>query len=192
MLGWGKIVAVVRCCRRLFAAVLVVWLTAGAGASAQGIRDLEEYRLGSGDRLNIIVFGHPEVSGEFEVGGSGQVTLPLLGQVEAVGLTVTELTDRIAAALDQDYLVDPRVTIEVLNYRPFYILGEINSPGSYAYISGLSVRQAVAIAGGFTRRARESPVVVIRDTENGREIVEVNLDEPVLPGDTIEIKRRLF
>lgn len=192
MLGWGKIVAVVRCCRRLFAAVLVVWLTAGAAASAQGIGDLEEYRLGSGDRLDITVFGHPDVSGEFEVGGSGRVTLPLLGQVTAAGLTVTELTDRIAAALDRDYLVDPRVTIEVLNYRPFYILGEINSPGSYAYISGLSVRQAVAIAGGFTRRARESPVVVIRDTENGRETLEVNLDAPVLPGDTIEIERRLF
>ncbi len=184
--------AVVCCCRRLFAAVLVVWLTAGAGASAQGIRDLEEYRLGSGDRLNIIVFGHPDVSGEFEVGGSGQVSLPLLGQVEAAGLTVTELTDRIAEALDRDYLVNPRVTIEVLNYRPFYILGEINSPGSYSYVSGLTIRQAVAIAGGFTRRARESPVVVIRDTKNGPEIVEVNLDELVLPGDTIEIKRRLF
>ena len=192
MLGWGKIVAVVRCCRRLLAAVLVVWLTVGAAASAQGVGDIEEYRLGPGDRLNIIVFGHPDVSGEFEVGGSGQVSLPLLGQVEAAGLTVTELTDRIAEALDRDYLVNPRVTIEVLSYRPFYILGEINSPGSYAYVSGLTIRQAVAIAGGFTRRARESPVVVIRDTKDGREIVEVNLDEPVLPGDTIEIKRRLF
>jgi polysaccharide export outer membrane protein len=192
MLGWKEIVAVVCCCRRLFAAVLVVWLTAAAAASAQGIGDIDEYRLGPGDRLDITVFGHPDVSGEFEVGGSGQVTLPLLGQVAAAGLTVTELTDRIAAALDRDYLVNPRVTIEVLNYRPFYILGEINSPGSYPYISGLSIRQAVAIAGGFTRRARESPVVVIRDTENGRETVEVNLDAPVLPGDTIEIERRLF
>lgn len=191
MLGWGDVMAVVRCCRRLFAAMLVVWLTAAA-ASAQGVGDLEEYRLGSGDRLDITVFGHPDVSGEFEVGGSGQVTLPLLGQVAATGLTVTELTDRIAAALDRDYLVDPQVTIEVLNYRPFYILGEVESPGSYPYVSGLSVRQAVAIAGGFTRRARESPVVVIRDTGNGRETVEVNLDAPVLPGDTIEIERRLF
>ena len=191
MPGWGKIVAVVRCCRRLFTAVLVVWLTAAA-ASAQGVGDIEEYRLGPGDRLNIIVFGHPDVSGEFEVGGSGQVSLPLLGQVEAAGLTVIELKDRIAEALDRDYLVNPRVTVEVLNYRPFYILGEVKNPGSYPYVSGLSVRQAVAIAGGFTRRARESPVVVIRDTENGRETVEVNLDEPVLPGDTIEIERRLF
>ena len=175
---------------RLLAAVLVVWLT--AAASAQGIGDIEEYRLGPGDRLDITVFGHPDVSGEFEVGGSGQVSLPLLGQVEAAGLTVIELKDRIAEALDRDYLVNPRVTVEVLNYRPFYILGEAKSPGSYPYVSGLSVRQAVAIAGGFTRRARESPVVVIRDTENGRETVEVNLDASVLPGDTIEIERRLF
>ena len=98
----------------------------------------------------------------------------------------------ITTALDRDYIVNPKVSIEVLNYRPFYILGQVASPGSYPYVTGMDVRQAVAIAGGFTPRARTSTVTVIRQSAQGAVKIEATPDVPVLPGDTIEIQRRLF
>jgi protein involved in polysaccharide export with SLBB domain len=160
-------------------------VAAGAAADTQ-------YRISPGDKLNIIVFGQEDVSGEFQVDGTGNITMPLLGQMAAAGRSVTQLQSEITAALDKDYIVNPRVSIEVLNYRPFYILGQVNSPGSYPYVSGMDVRQAIAIAGGFTRRARTSSVKVIRETAKGSVEIEAKPDAPVLPGDTIEVDRRLF
>ena len=151
-----------------------------------------QYRLNVGDKLNIVVFGHEDVSGEFQIDGGGNITMPLLGQVAAANRIVTQLQAEITAALDKDYIVNPRVSIEVLNYRPFYILGQVNAPGSYPYVSGMDVRQAVAIAGGFTRRARTSTVTVIRESAEGTVEIEATPDVPVLPGDTIEVERRLF
>jgi protein involved in polysaccharide export with SLBB domain len=173
------------------------WLGA-AGAQAQkaaataGAATDAQYRLSPGDRLNIVVFGQEDVSGEFQIDGAGNITMPLLGQVAAASRTVTQLQTEITAALDRDYIVNPRVSIEVLNYRPFYILGQVNAPGSYPYVSGMDVRQAIAIAGGFTRRARTSTVTVIRETAEGAMEIEAKPDAPVLPGDTIEVERRLF
>jgi polysaccharide export outer membrane protein len=162
-----------------------------AAVAASAAADTQ-YRISPGDKLNIIVFGQEDVSGEFQVDGTGNITMPLLGQMAAAGRSVTQLQSEITAALDKDYIVNPRVSIEVLNYRPFYILGQVNSPGSYPYVSGLDVRQAIAIAGGFTRRARTSLVTVIRETANGSVEIEAKPDAPVLPGDTIEVDRRLF
>ena len=160
-------------------------------AAESGATDAQ-YRISAGDKLNIVVFGQEDVSGEFQVDGGGNITMPLLGQVAAAGRTVTQLQSEITAALDKDYIVNPRVSIEVLNYRPFYILGQVNSPGSYPYVSGMDVRQAIAIAGGFTRRARTSSVTVIRQTAKGSVEIDAKPDAPVLPGDTIEVERRLF
>jgi protein involved in polysaccharide export with SLBB domain len=160
-----------------------------AGAQAQSIT---EYRLGSGDRLKITVFGQADMSGEFAVDGAGTVTIPLVGSIPAARLTVPELTEAITQKLAKDFLVDPKVSIDVLNYRPFYVLGEVKSPGSYAYVVGVNMRQAIAIAGGFTRRARQSYVTVFRDTRDGKETFDAELDAPVLPGDTIEAERRIF
>jgi protein involved in polysaccharide export with SLBB domain len=173
---------------RLMAAVILL-LAVSAGADAQTIT---EYRLGSGDRLRVSVFGQPDMSGEFAVDGAGQVAIPLVGTVDAARLTVGELTVAITERLAKDFLVDPKVSIDVLNYRPFYVLGEVKSPGSYAYVVGLNLRQAIAIAGGFTRRARSSTVLVFRDTRDGKETFDAELDHGVLPGDTIEAERRLF
>lgn len=150
------------------------------------------YRLGSGDRLAISVFGHPDLSGEFEVDASGEIAYPLLGQVGARGHTLEELRGIIGDDLDRDFIVDPRVSVEVLNFRPFYILGQVNAPGSYPYVSGLNVRQAVAIAGGFTRRADQAEVVIVREIENGDIKYAATPNAPVLPGDTVEVRRRLF
>ncbi len=181
------------CARRLagvlgLAATLVVWLWAGP-APAQS---LQEYRLGPGDRLSIKVFGNDDLSGEFEVDSLGRMSLPLLGLVEANNKTIAELQAEVTDGLDRDYIVNPRVTIQVINYRPFFILGQVTKPGSYPYITGITVRQAIAVAGGFTRRAREEPVIVIHANDPGFAKNEVGLDTPVLPGDTIEVERRLF
>lgn len=166
--------------------------TAVQPSAAAAERIAETYRLGSGDRLQILVFGHPDVSGEFEVDGAGNVTFPLLGPVAAGGRTVEEVRGQIEADLNRDYLVDPSVTVEVLNYRPFFILGQVNAPGSYAYQAGMTVRQAVALAGGYTRRARTSSMQVVRQTEQGAVELEVEENALVFPGDTIEVERRFF
>ena len=162
-----------------------------AQLSAQPVA-LADYRLGPGDRLKVTVFGHPQESGEFEIDGSGNLAYPLLGRVPARGKTVPELQEFVRVELDRKFIVDPRVSIEVLNYRPFYIYGEVNRAGSYPFVSGLTIRRAVAIAGGFTRRARREPVVLIREREEGVQQIDSELDVPVLPGDIIEISRRLF
>ena len=170
--------------------VLVICLVLASPVSAQTA--LEDYRLGPGDRLKVTVFGHPQESGEFEIDGSGNLAYPLLGRVPARGRTVPELQAFVRDELNRKFIVDPRVSIEVLNYRPFYIYGEVNRAGSYPFVSGLTVRRAVAIAGGFTRRARYEPVLLIREKVTGVEKIDSALDVPVLPGDIIEISRRLF
>jgi protein involved in polysaccharide export with SLBB domain len=161
-------------------------------AAEPGTATDAQYRLSIGDKLHILVFGQDDVSGEFQIDGAGNITMPLLGQVHAASRTLTELRADITTALDRDYIVNPKVSIEVLNYRPFYILGQVASPGSYPYVTGMDVRQAVAIAGGFTPRARTSTVTVIRQSAQGAVKIEATPDVPVLPGDTIEIQRRLF
>jgi len=161
-------------------------------AAEPGTATDAQYRLSVGDKLHLLVFGQDDVSGEFQIDGAGNITMPLLGQVHAASRTVSELQADITTALDRDYIVNPKVSIEVLNYRPFYILGQVASPGSYPYVTGMDVRQAVAIAGGFTPRARTSSVTVIRQSAQGAVKIEATPDVPVFPGDTIEVQRRLF
>lgn len=154
---------------------------------------LSDYLLGPGDRLNVQVFGHEDLSAKAAVGANGAIAMPLIGQVKAAGLTVSELEEVIVGRLDKDFVVDPKVAIEVLVYRPFFILGEVNKPGKYDYVVGLSMRKAVAMAEGFTRRGKEDTVVVIRENRDGKaEKFNAELDELVFPGDTIEVQRRLF
>ncbi len=152
----------------------------------------QEYRIGPGDKLNITVFGHGDLSGEILVDGSGRISMPLLGQVEANNKTITELQSDITVALDRDFIVNPRVSIEVVNYRPFFVLGEVNKPGSYEYIEGMNVRMAVGLGGGYSRRARKEPVIIIRANDPEQTRHEVGPETLVLPGDMIEVERRLF
>ncbi len=177
--------------RRLLAALAFALLLFAPDLSSPA-QTVPEYRIGPGDKLNITVFGQSDLSGPVVVDGSGRIAFPLLGQVDAAGKTLSELQAEITAALDRDFLVDPKVSIEIANHRPFFILGQVNKPGSYPYIEGMTVRMAVALAGGFTRRARESPVTLIRGDDPDKKEHEVELDETVLPGDTIQVERRLF
>jgi polysaccharide export outer membrane protein len=149
------------------------------------------YRLGPGDRLRIVVFDEDALTGEFVVSNEGVVALPLLGDMKAGGLTVPELQEAVKASLSHGYLTEPRVAIEVLNFRPFYILGEVNKPGEYPYAQGLTPSKAVALAGGFTYRASTGRVYVRHGGENA-EHAETLADGVIQPGDTLRIPQRFF
>jgi polysaccharide export outer membrane protein len=155
-------------------------------------QSLNEYRLGSGDKVRVTVFGEPDLSGEFEIDGSGQISMPLVGTVSAGNATVIELESKIAARLLDGYLKDPKVSIEVLNYRPFYILGEVNQPGSYPFRAGMTVLNAVVMGGGYTYRADEDDITISREGSGSDEPMPVQPDTPVLPGDVIRIEERFF
>ena len=183
--------------RLLLAAFLAIGAHAPAGsatraAAAPPSTAASEYRLGAGDKLRVQVFGEDSLGGEFSVSGSGSVALPLIGVVQAQGLTAPELQARIVLALKGGYLKDPRVGVEVLTYRPFYILGEVGKPGEYPYSNGLTVLNAVARAEGFTYRANTRRVMIKHLGELGEHEQVMTTDTPVEPGDTIRIKERFF
>jgi protein involved in polysaccharide export with SLBB domain len=164
---------------------LVAALWSGASAYGQGGT---EYKLGIGDKVKVVVFGQPDLTGEAEIDASGKIVVGLIGEVAAAGRMIAEVQAEIRSRLDKDYLVDPKVSLLMVAYRPITMLGQVKNPGRYPYSSGLTIRQAVALAGGYDKRASTSSAVVFRD---GREI-EVEIDAPVRPGDTIEIQRRFF
>lgn len=150
------------------------------------------YTLGNGDALRITIYGQEDLSGSFEVDGAGNISMPLIGQVVAQGLTTPELESRIVELLDGDYILNPRVSVEVTNYRPFYILGEVNRPGEYPYSSGISVLNAVAAAGGFTYRANKRVVYIKSVDSTAEQAFELTTGTVVKPGDTLRIGERIF
>jgi len=156
--------------------------------SPQAAEVAGDYRLGVGDRLRITVFGHESLSGKFTVDGAGRVVMPLIGGVVSQGLTTTELARAITARLRPDYLVNPRVSVELLTYRPFYILGEVNKPGDYPYREGMTVLNAVALAGGFAPHAKRNKVLIERNGKRLRAAVGARVE----PGDIITVRERFF
>jgi polysaccharide export outer membrane protein len=185
--------SVSRAARSIAAALVMVMVMAVALADGRPAAAADAgYRLGSGDKVRVTVFGHEDLSGEFDVDGSGNVSLPLIQTLKAQGLTVSELQQAVADRLQPDYLLNPKVSVEVLNYRPFYIYGEVNEPGSYPYVNGMTVINAVALAKGYTYRARQSSVRIIRADDTTRTPKSVSPDTPVLPGDVIEVPERYF
>lgn len=163
-----------------------------AAQSSQSERITSEYILGAGDKLRVTVFGEDDISGEFTVNSSGLVSLPLIGEVSASGKTVRGFQTAVETALRDGYLKDPRVAAEVLNYRPYYILGEVALSGEYPYSSDLTVLNAIATAGGFTYRANKKYVFIKRAGEQTEIRYPLTVSTPVQPGDTIRIAERLF
>lgn len=161
-------------------------------ALAQASDSQPVYVLGSGDQISVTVFDEPSLSGQFQIDGTGAVSLPLIGQVQAGGLTVPQFEDAIETALLDGYLNHPRVNVQVLNYRPYYILGEVQTAGEYPYTDGLTVLNAVATAGGFTYRARQNVVFIKRVGDEDFEQVRLSASTLVQPGDTIRIAERFF
>ncbi len=166
---------------------LLLALPGGAAPAAA-----EPYLLAAGDKLLVRVWGHADLSGEVAVTPEGRIGLPLIGAVPAAGLTPEDLAAEIARRLGARYLVNPQVTVEVREYRPFFILGQVNRPGSYPYRPGMTVREAAAVAGGYTRRARHDSVRVTREQGGSRQTLELDGDAPIRPGDVIDVDRRWF
>jgi protein involved in polysaccharide export with SLBB domain len=165
---------------------------AGGAGGAASLADISSYKLGPGDALRVTVFRHEDLSGEFRLDGEGNFAMPLVGEIRGGGRNAREVENEVESALKSGgYLVDPQVSIEVLNYRPFYIIGEVNNPGSFEYVNGMTVINAVALAGGFTYRADQDDIVISRGGSSGPEL-QAAPDTEVLPGDIIEIQERFF
>jgi polysaccharide export outer membrane protein len=154
--------------------------------------DALSYKLGPGDKLNIITFDETQLTGVFAVNSKGAISLPWIGDVPAVGRTETQVRDDMVARLRDGYIINPQVSVQVLALRPYYILGEVNKPGQYPYVSGLTVMGAVATAQGFTYRANQRKVL-IKHVGQGNELkVPLTAGTEVQVGDTIRIVERYF
>ena len=161
-------------------------------AASETTRKATEYVLGSGDQLRVIVFGEDNLSGEFVIDSRGYISMPLIGEVEAGQKTIREFQRSVEAKLLDGYLKDPRVSAEMLNFRPYYILGEVTTSGEYPFSNGLTVLNAVATAGGFSYRANTKVVYIKRAGEQNEIQYPLTVSTAVQPGDTIRVAERLF
>jgi polysaccharide export outer membrane protein len=165
----------------------------GTPAADRAVADRETTRLGPNDRVRITVFGQPTLTGEYTLDGNGVLAFPLIGNVPASGSTTAELQRAITTKLDPDYLRNPSVSAEVVTRRNFYVVGEVEKPGNYAYVTDMTALNAVAMAGGFTRRARKNDFYIRRLDKDGREVRIVAKAATVLqPGDTLDVRERMF
>lgn len=187
-----RLAAMLVVCFGLLAGLAVTSANAADTGAAEAVRVIPAYRLGADDKIRVITFGEDSLSGEFLVSGAGKVSLPLVGEVQAAGLTLPEFQKEVETALKEGYLKDPHVSVEVLTYRPFYILGEVQKPGEYPYTNGLTVLNAVATANGFTYRANTKKVFIKRADSQTEEEYPLTSMTPVAPGDTIRIAERFF
>lgn len=185
--------------RQLTALVLVASLVGGCSRGDGPIvaaSDLAAtpviYRLGLGDKLRVNVYGEPSLSGEYQVSGNGAVTMPLVGDVKAVGITARELEAALTARYAAGYLKAPRIAVEVYDFRPYSILGEVQRPGRYQTSEGLTVLGAVAAAGGYTYRANTKQVFLRRAGETAERQVSLDRDFPIQPGDIVRVGERYF
>jgi len=170
-------------------------LSAPASAQAQTLAPAEpaaSYVLGPNDRIRLKVYGESDITGEYEIDSTGNVSVPLAGHLKASGLTTRQLERSITSALSKGIVRDPRVNVEIALYRPYYILGEVKKGGEYPYRLGLTVMDAVASAGGFTYRANEDRVYLRRFGASAEEIYALDAPVPVFPGDNIRIPERYF
>ena len=150
------------------------------------------YTLDSGDKLRVVVFGQDGITNSYMVDAGGNISLPLIGTVPARGLATQQLAKIIADRLKQGYVREPHVTVEIEAYRPFFILGEVTNPGQYPYVANLTAEMAVAIAGGFSPRAKKNKVELTRNAPGQQIHGDVPLGYPLRPGDTIVVKERWF
>lgn len=163
--------------------------TNGAASTRQ---DVTEYRLGSGDKIRLTVLSDKDLSQEHEVDPSGNIAVSMIGVTKAAGLTVRELEEAIKTKLRDGFIRDPKLNVDVLTYRPFYIIGEVNKPGEYPYKGGVNVVSVVAIAGGYTYRGNTNYVLIRRVGDNAEKSYQATPDILVQPGDVVRIPERYF
>ncbi len=181
----------------LFSALLAVSAVAGCSSykpAPEAFHKVlnEPYRLGAGDRIRVTVFEQEGLTNTYSVDQSGYIAFPLVGAIPARGHTAQQLEGEIAAKLRKGYLRDPDVSVEIDRYRPIFVMGEVGAAGQYSYVPGLTVQKAVAIAGGYSPRANQESVDITRDI-NGKVMTgRVRTSDPLLPGDTVYVRERLF
>ena len=150
------------------------------------------YTISSDDKITITVFNEPDLSVDVvRIGSNGTISMPLIGQVQVAGLSVTEIEDKLTTLYLNGYLKSPKVSIGVVEYRPFYINGEVASPGSYSFRKGLTVEKAITLAGGFTNRASKSNILIVSEKDNQLSR-KVNVTDLVKPGDVLTVNESFF
>jgi len=153
--------------------------------------DISRYELKSGDKIKISVYGEDDLTLETIISNDNIIRYPFLGNINILGMTVGELEKTISNKLKPDYLINPNVFISVLEYRPFFIRGEVKSPGSYAFTPGLTVQKAVSIAGGFTNHAAKEKIFIVHEN-NLEKKLKANHSEKIAPGDVITVEESYF
>ena len=153
---------------------------------------LTGYRVDGGDRLRVTVLGQEELTAEYNVDSGGNMSMPLLSSFRVGGLTVPQIEKLIETKLRKDYLRDPDVSVEIVTYRPIFVLGEVNKAGQYPYIGGMTIQKAIAVSEGYSARADQGKVIVTRQTADGPISMKLSPTAAVLPGDTIYVRERWF
>ncbi len=170
--------------------LLALMLCAPSAVAAEG--EMSNYRLGTGDTIGVSVYDEKELSvDKVRLSDAGTISMPMLGEIKVAGLTVSELESRVAAGLKK-YLINPRVTVSIEQYRDFFVNGQVHKPGNFPFQPGLTVRKAVAIAGGFKDRASQSHVAIIHEADITHTPVKADLGMPVMPGDIITVEESFF
>jgi polysaccharide biosynthesis/export protein VpsN len=179
---------------RLLLVLLCVWSAlVSAQGSSLGSSQGNAYTLNAGDAIRIHVYGEPDLTFDNTlVGENGRISYPFLGELKVTGKTVSQLQETLTAGLKPDYLVDPRISVSIVSYRPFFVNGEVKSPGAKPFQPGLTLRKAISLAGGFTERANKKVLLVIADDDPEFEETKVGLDYRVRPGDIITVQDTFF
>ena len=151
-----------------------------------------DYRMSTGDKVRIQVYGEEDLNLETTVSDNGEISYPFLGPLKVAGLTPQELAQLIAGKLEGDYLVNPKVSVDIIEYRLFYVNGEVQSPGGYPFQPGITVRKAISLAGGFKERAAKDKIFVIRDDNPQAKPAPLHLDDKIRPGDIITVEESFF
>lgn len=151
-----------------------------------------DYRMSTGDKVRIQVYGEEDLNLETTVSDNGEISYPFLGPLKVAGLTPQELAQLIAGKLEGDYLVNPKVSVDIIEYRLFYVNGEVQSPGGYPFQPGITVRKAISLAGGFKERAAKDKIFVIRDDNPQAQPAPLHLDDKIRPGDIITVEESFF
>ena len=175
----------------LFLLLVVASPLALAATSNTGLVK-SDYRLGSGDKILISVYGEQDLTVETQLGDSGLINYPFLGELKVAGVTVAELEAMIHKGLLGDYLVSPNVHVSILEYRPFFIHGEVERPGGFPYQPGMTVSKAAALAQGFTERASKTKMFVIRGDDPSQTKEKVELSTLLRPGDVVTVEESFF
>lgn len=160
--------------------------------SSIDLNNTEQYKLNTGDTIRIQVYEEKDLNQETKIDDSGVISFPFIGQLRIKGKTPAELESEITNKLKGDYLIHPKVVVNIVEYRPFYVNGEVQSPGGFPYQPGITVRKAISIAGGFKERASKGKIYVIHEDSSDDEPVKISLDGKVKPGDIITVEQSFF